>query len=278
MSTPSPAQPAPDPVAVAPPHPVTSPRLSYLVAAALVPVAFLVAPRAPGTGHAGAALLLAAAALAVLFAGVGSTLCGRWAGVIINGRNLMSLSRMQAVLWTVILLAGFATVAFMRLKAHGAAGALDIQVDWQLWALMGISTSSLVGSPFLTAAKADKKPTDAAAQRTGRLTGETQAELDANRQGTLYANPSPLDARMEDLFQGDEVGNTAHVDLAKLQMFCFTIMTAAVYCAVLVAKLRSPAALDGLPPLSDGMVALLGISHAGYLTSKAADHTPTQPG
>jgi hypothetical protein len=48
-----------------------------------------------------------------------------------------------------------------------------------------------------------------------------------------------------------------------------------VYKAVLS---RTP--LDAsaqLPTLPDGLVAILGISHAGYLTSKGTSHTKTQP-
>ena len=38
-------------------------------------------------------------------------------GILINQRNLMSLSRFQAVLWTLVVLAGYFTMALMRVKA-----------------------------------------------------------------------------------------------------------------------------------------------------------------
>jgi hypothetical protein len=79
------------------------------------------------------------------------------------------------------------------------------------------------------------------------------------------------------MFEGDEVGNTAYLDLAKVQMFYFTVILGVAYVATLVpslARLRTdPASVGELPALSEGMVALLGISHAGFLASKGVDHT-----
>ena len=57
--------------------------------------------------------------------------------------------------------------------------------------------------------------------------------VDDNRQGTLYANSSPSEALFSDVFEGDEVGNTAYVDAAKLQMFVFTVVLVASYLASL---------------------------------------------
>ena len=81
------------------------------------------------------------------------------------------------------------------------------------------------------------------------------------------------------MFEGDEVGNTAYVDIAKVQMFLFTILTILAYCSAIYHELwgLSQAKPDftnlAMPALSSGMIGLLGISHAGYLGSKTADHT-----
>ncbi len=110
-------------------------------------------------------------------------------------------------------------------------------------------------------------------------------------------------------FQGDEIGNTLHIDLAKVQMFFFTLLLAAAYLAKVfealhhadtVLKTLAPsgnpaeiaavpqtlaqstepdqvaATLNALPEVSASIVYALGISHAGYLGSKAMDHTPVQ--
>ncbi|HTP25095.1 MAG TPA: hypothetical protein VMK12_05465 [Anaeromyxobacteraceae bacterium] len=269
--------------AAAPALHASSPRpaVYYLAAAGLAAASFALARSPTGAPRFNvAAFLSCAAAMASLFAGAGSSLCGRRTGVLIMNRNLMSLARLQTALWTLVVLGGFATLAFVRLKTLGPSSALDIRVDWHLWALMGISTGSLVGSPLLLEAKSSKTPANSAMARTAQLTGETASEVDRNRHGSLYSNATPLDARFEDMFTGDEVGNTAHIDLAKLQMFLFTVVTALTYCASVVALFsQSTGAIpSALPDVSDGFVAMFGISHAGYLTSKSVDHTPTVAG
>jgi len=96
--------------------------------------------------------------------------------------------------------------------------------------------------------------------------------------GTLYANATVADAEFTDLFEGEELGNTTSVDVSRVQMFLFTIIAGLSYAVLLWKQMRGvPAAqLNALPDVTDGLVALLGISHAGYLASKGIDHTPVQ--
>jgi hypothetical protein len=84
------------------------------------------------------------------------------------------------------------------------------------------------------------------------------------------------------MFQGDEIGNTAYVDISKVQMFLLTIFVVAVYGNDLYHLLAGFdvsavhgdfAALDRLPVLSSSEVKLVGLSHAGYLGFKAVGHT-----
>jgi hypothetical protein len=80
------------------------------------------------------------------------------------------------------------------------------------------------------------------------------------------------------MFEGTEVGNAAHVDLAKVQMFFFTLIVALAYIYALGSVITGNTIDDpnlSFPPLSDGMVTLLGISNGGYLGAKAVDHTKT---
>jgi hypothetical protein len=60
-------------------------------------------------------------------------------------------------------------------------------------------------------------------------------------------------------------------------MFFFTIIIAFVYCVFLFDLMTKPGnpVIAGFPPLSDGLIALLAISHGGYLTEKAVPSTPT---
>ena len=198
-------------------------------------------------------------------------------GILINERNLMSLSRFQMACWTIAVLGAYFTFAIARIKAQ-VPDPLSIQIDWHLWTLMGISITSLVGTPLILSTKMGKEPDDAALEKASRLVEESKKLIQANREGTLYANTNIKDARFSDMFQGDEINNTAQIDLAKVQMFYFSVI-AIVSFLVFVFRVISTANanLAELPLLPDGLIALVGISNAGYLTSKSIDHTKVKP-
>ncbi|QJC52697.1 hypothetical protein HGI30_14750 [Paenibacillus albicereus] len=209
--------------------------------------------------------------LALLCALVSKRLTGRYRGLLVNERNVMSLSRFQTVIWTVLLLSAYYTAASLR--AYGLAdptAALQIDMDWQLWALMGISVTSLVAAPVIHAQKQDKQPDPAAA---AKLDPEQVAAGD----GILLAKPRFQDAAWNDLFQGEELKTAGYVDLAKLQLFFFTLVGAAAYSVLLLQLFGTVPAeeLGQLPTLGQGFLAVLGISHAGYLASKTVDRTQT---
>lgn len=214
---------------------------------------------------------------------LGLALSRRPLGILVGPRNLMSLSRFQLVAWSIVILSAFITIAFRRILDPTVAAPLDMPMDPHLWALLGISTASLVGTPLILQNKTDKDPDPGVVQKSAAALGETVASVDSNRQGTLYANTSVWDARLTDMFEGDEVGNTAYVDIAKMQMFLFTMIIIVAFCFQVYHLLNAFAAKAisagdlKMPVLSDGVVALLGISHAGYLGSKTADHTPVTP-
>lgn len=128
------------------------------------------------------------------------------------------------------------------------------------------------------AAAAAKEATDAAARvKTASVAGV----VNGTKQGSLYANPSINDASFSDMFEGDEIGNAAYIDLAKVQMFFFTIIAGLSYVFLLLSQTMvdlamTPEKVNALPMLSAGMIALLGISHAGHLAGKTADRTKLQ--
>lgn len=219
------------------------------------------------------------ACMVVMLGTLGVTIMGSPFGVLVTDQNVMSLSRFQMAGWTIVVIAAYFTFAITRLVA-GIPDPLNVGIDWHLWALLGISTTSLVGSSLILGMKKDKDPEDKAVNKAQTLTKDNRVE--ENRQGTLYVNPSASDARFTDMFQGDELGDTTHIDLAKVQMFLFSVIAIFAFAVMVTFKLRHlptadrgalESALQALPLLSDGLVAVLGISHAGYLTNKTADHT-----
>ena len=144
---------------------------------------------------------------------------------------------------------------------------------------MGISTASLVGTPLIMDSKKKKEPKAGAVNNSGNALGENPAQIEANREGTAYANENLSDAKLTDVIEGDEVGNTAYVDLSNVQMFLFTLIAVFAYAVQVyqVINITHPALITSLPELPEGLIAILLISHAGYLTNKAVDHTQLAP-
>lgn len=233
-------------------------------------------------------------------------------GIFISEMNLISLSRFQIIVWTIVILSAFFAISLERvhvywdvcgyfpsivtdptliqnstytcnctavkpgLFAKNVPNPLDIGIDWTIWALLGISTTSLVGSSLLLGGKGNKEPNKNNVENTAQKTGESSTEVNKNRRGIVYGNPAPENSQFMDMFEGDEIGNTTYIDMAKVQMFFFTIVSAlAYYLMVLQMTLgQAPANIDKLPIVPSGLLWILGISHAGYLGSKGIDHTP----
>jgi hypothetical protein len=62
---------------------------------------------------------LVALSLLVAFSAIaGQGITGRWSGLLIDERNMMSLSRLQMFLWTVLVLSGLMTVAISNVATN----------------------------------------------------------------------------------------------------------------------------------------------------------------
>lgn len=217
---------------------------------------------------------------------LGVRISGRPAGILINERNLISLSRFQLVMWTIIILSAYLTAAIGRIHGGAIGDALAIGLDPKLWALLGISTTSLIGTPLLQSTKKAQNPDPKEVAKTETALAakgdpEPKEVIADNSQGVLYANADIKDAAFSDMFEGDEVGNTAYVDVSKVQMFFFTIVAGLSYGMDLFQWVAAkgyvpadPKTQAAFPLVSGGLVAILGISHAGFLMNKSTTHTP----
>lgn len=218
----------------------------------------------------------------------GQTLTGRLPGLLIDERNVISLSRFQMVLWTVVVLSAFVTAAFYNVY-NNVDSPLGISIPSQVWLAMGISTASMVGTPLILGQKAQKtmSPADVAAAKLhydqiGQAPASTPTPTSAStttpppsanitNKGQIVCNLKIEDAAWADMVTGDDLTNGAHLDLAKVQMLFFTIIIIVSY-AYAIWRLFGFAQPDGLtafPVLDESMIALLGISHSGYLVNKA---------
>lgn len=250
---------------------VQSPKshsFAALLFLALIPVAdwWAMTQRVPVLGWSAATLLLVAFATVT-----GHAIVGCWRGILIDDRNVISLSRFQMTLWSMIVLSAFLTAALYNIYS-GVDEPLSIQLPSQLWVMLGISTTSLVGTPLLLSQKANKEPAEKPLIDTlNQLRAEGFKPEDTKVSGQVIGNTRPQLARWSDMFTGDETSNGAHVDLAKLQMFFFTLVLALTYCAALWNTFQHAQAdgISAFPVLDQSMIALMGISHSGYLLNKA---------
>jgi len=207
--------------------------------------------------------------LFTIVAGHGIT--GLWRGLFIDDRNKISLSRFQMILWTVVVLSAYLTAALYNIRWDPTGNPLGIAIPYELWILMGISTTSLIGSPLIKTTKKQRPAADDERQETlNLLKKEGVPENQVRTTGQLVLNAELQFARWSDMFKGEETGNAAHLDLAKIQMFYFTIVLVITYAALIGAGFSvETGQVTALPSLDPSILALLGISHAGYLTHKA---------
>lgn len=222
-------------------------------------------------------ITLVAFAAAVMVIGHGVT--GYWRGAFIDDRNVMSLSRFQMLAWTVLILSAFFAAVLWNVHLNIDQPIEKVVVSSSLWGLMGISTTSLVASPLILSGKKNQNPDLQQMTQTRDLLQAQGAEGSAN-QGLVMTNRKLEQARWTDMFTGEETSNAAHMDLSRVQMFFFTVVSLLGYGVAIAGQFSSPAALVGvtyLPELSGGILGLIGISHTGYLVTKAIPLSRTGP-
>ena len=213
--------------------------------------------------------------LAILGGVIGHGVTNLWRGILIDERNMMSLSRFQITLWTLFILSAFLISVIGNIR-NQLSDPVAISLPETLWLLMGISTASLIGSPLIRSNKMSKPVNELEMARSLNLLfdqGVNPGKM-TNR-GQTIMNPTPQDSQWSDLFRGEEAGNIAQIDLSKVQNFLFTLILLLAYGFALGSMFTgNTGKITEFPALDTGMVALLGISHAGYLVSKAFTHTP----
>jgi hypothetical protein len=198
---------------------------------------------------------------------VGRGVTGVWKGAFVDERFRMSLSRLQMLTWTVVIVPALGTMAIARAQTDPVT-AMDIAVPPTVWALLGISTTSLIGSPLIKNAKKDPATAPDPARALAILASMGKRPDEVNVEGQVVKNTSIEAASFADLFMGEYVESFTLLDVAKIQMFFFTVLLVLAYAISVGRTLRADPSLAALPDVGSGMLPLLGISHAGYLLSK----------
>jgi hypothetical protein len=227
-----------------------------------------------GVQYRGYVFLAVLALLAAELAVIGWLVNNRPIGAFIDNRNRISLSKLQAGAWTVVVLAAFATAAAYNASAPsalaGTVTALAVVIPGELLLAMGISATSLVATPALLSLKSDETPVDGAAAEAAQ-----KLNVPLNPSGKIVAKAAASDASWADIVTGDELGNAGSPDLGKIQQVLITVLLLGCYAGYAFAALANAhtATITSLPLLDKSFVWLLGISHASYLAYKAAPHT-----
>jgi|GEM_PF-2594392 hypothetical protein len=96
-------------------------------------------------------------------------------------------------------------------------------------------------------------------------------------EGLIVSRRRTGDARFSDVFFGDEIASWLQIDLAKVQMFCFTLVLALAYGVTTTAMfLGVYPPYYNFPEIQPAIAGFLAISNAGYLVYKRAPrHTPS---
>jgi hypothetical protein len=221
------------------------------------------------------ALLLAA----ILFL-LGLHSKGVWFGALLNRENKLDLTRLQLVVWSIILLSAIHVALFSNLVSSSR---LDLAIPPEVWVLLGIEIATFTSSSIILGTKRDlPPPTQRVAARHGVLViddgfgSQKLVVSDGSLEviGVLVANTQPRDWSWSNLFLGAELGNERSVDVGKVQMFFFSAMVFTAYSALLIQTfLVGSIPLDSLPGFSASVLTVLAISHAGYLINLAVPHT-----
>ncbi|MBI2740131.1 MAG: hypothetical protein HYX38_26745 [Rhodospirillales bacterium] len=211
----------------------------------------------------------------------------RMAGVWIDDRNRVSLSRAQITLWTIVALGGYAAMALFNIGMMGQSSlAAFPTMPTAIAAALGIAASS----PMLSALILDTKKDPA---QTHSLVFDPAGTPDVANRGVTFlggsstgldVKPDSRLASLADIFMGEENANASTVDLSRLQNVVITLTLVLGYFALLVEQMRDigagavlkatplPRYFLELPDPGTTFASLLLVSHAAYLAAKAYDN------
>ena len=184
------------------------------------------------------AFLIAAAALVLLAVWAGKATRKQALGILIDGRGRFSLSQLQIVMWTVLVVSVWVGLFFATYELAAIPQTLVV--------LMGISVGSAAAAGAVKSAK-DLDP---------------NAKVAVAGVHPMSSGPTTLPPRLSQVVteeEGDQADKT--VSVTKFQNLVFTLFLG---IAFLVMALKS----RGFPEIPQEALWLLGVSHAGYVGGK----------
>jgi len=237
--------------------------------------------------------LLLLASLAALFAAIGYGVTGSIWGIAVNQNRRLSLSQSQAVLWSTLIISGYAVMALFNVGAMAwSSTALDTgldtgkeifpDIDWSIFALMGLAAAVPMTTSVITGAR----PLDASYAPKGMI-GGAQVGLAAPER-----NEAAQKASLFDLFLGEDIKTKDRIDLTRVQNLLFSVLLLMAYSSALVSSLHllGPGVLldsastgvrvfEAMPSPGANFLTLAGLANAAYLIGKftPGKANPAQP-
>lgn len=169
-----------------------------------------------------------------------------------------------------------------KLREKGLAGLADRVKPFPIGKALKAAEATVAGPAKAAKAKAASAPAGPAiSPAEAQVIVGLKREVLNGATGVLARDDRPGSARLLNLIQGDEITNRDNMDLGKMQLAFFTFAALLAYALLLwrffmdgtFHAAGSGPSLDTLPPVSEGLVALLGASHLGYLGTKGAGAT-----
>ena len=217
----------------------------------------------------------------VLVAGNGAT--GLWRGAFIDERNRISLSRVQMVLWTILVLSAFMAAALANIGLR-ADNPLAISIPKELWLAIGISVGSLVGTPLILSEKRNRPAKTGDQAHAVARTAATKG-IKPEHVTTVGASSSATRRRAAPRGRISSAARRPGTPARSISAACRCCCSRSSSSSPTAS--RSPTSsrsrngptnyIDALPRLDSSFVILLGLSHAGYLGNKVVPKSGAGP-
>jgi hypothetical protein len=203
----------------------------------------LLAVESVGAGWKWLAILIAFAAVALLFGAVAisSRNGGLWK--LIQGEDgAASTSKFQWLLWLIVVL--FSYIALWILRARQGDYSAIPNVPKNVLIVLGVSTGTMVAAKGIT---------------SGYVASNRTAKQNRNA---------------DDLMGGIFADDAGYPEIAKIQIVGFTFVTVGIFLATVIHQIASNPPLTSLPDIDASLMVLMAISSGGYLAKKVVSITP----
>lgn len=184
--------------------------------------------------------------------------------------GLLSVSNVQVILWTGVILAGYLSLAILK------GGFLD-NIPTNLVLLMGISVGSTVAATGIRAIQEPKlqrrwSKVKTAPENTTDPDSGTETWQIETIDGQKFVPKGDVKIVTSGLLSSEKV--QTELSVAKMQMIAWTLVSLGIFTWLTLSNIMNNNLV--LPDVETGLLTLMGISHAGYNGNKIADKPPKQ--